>query len=68
MLSREADLIMLDIIHRYWNQIDNNPKWNQTLLCILYKKKGKQDDLNNYRGICLQDLIVAGYTSSMSSA
>jgi hypothetical protein len=42
MLPREARLIMLvDIIHHYWNSIDDNPEWNKALLCILYKKKGK---------------------------
>jgi hypothetical protein len=37
-LPREARLIMLDIIHHYWNGIDDNPEWNEALLCILYKK------------------------------
>jgi hypothetical protein len=52
----------------YWNGLDDNLEWNQALLCILiYKKKrNKQDDLNNYRGICLQSL-VACYTSAIIS-
>jgi hypothetical protein len=58
---------LLKIIHRYWNGLDPNPEWNQALLCIIYKKKGRQDDLNNYSGICLQDL-VARYVSSIISS
>jgi hypothetical protein len=58
---------LLEIIHRYWNGLDPNPKWNQVLLCIIYKKKGKQDNQNNYRGICLGDLI-ARYVSSIISS
>ena len=59
--------ILLKIIYRYWNGLDPNPEWNQALLCIIYKKKGRQDDLNNYRGICLQDLI-ARYVSLIISS
>jgi hypothetical protein len=66
-LPREMRLVLLSIIHRYWNGLDPNPEWNQALLCIIYKKKGKHDDLNNYRGICLQDLI-ARYVSSIISS
>jgi hypothetical protein len=66
-LPREAHLIMLDIIHRYCNGIYDNPEWNQTLLGILYKKKRKQDDLNNYQGICLQDLVACYISSIISS-
>jgi hypothetical protein len=47
-LPREAHLIMMDIIHHYWNGINNNPEWNQALLFILYNKTGKQEDLHNY--------------------
>jgi hypothetical protein len=66
-LPKEAKEILLEIIHRYWNRIDENPEWNQALLCIIYKKKGRHDDLNNYRGVCLQDLI-ARYVSSIISS
>jgi hypothetical protein len=62
----EARVALLDIIHRYWNGLDKNPEWNEALLCIIYKKKGKHDDLNNYRGVYLQDLI-ARYVSSIIS-
>jgi hypothetical protein len=34
---------------------------------VSYTKKGKHDDLNNYRGICLQDLIIIYVSSSISS-
>jgi hypothetical protein len=32
-LPKEARLIMLDIIHHYWNGIDNNPEWNVKPSC-----------------------------------
>jgi exonuclease III len=66
-LPAEMRQILLKIVHRYWNGLDPNPEWNQALLCIIYKKKGKHEDLNNYRGICLQDLI-ARYVSSIVSS
>jgi hypothetical protein len=46
--QEKPHLIMLAIIRQYWNGIDDNPEWNQALLYIPYKKKGKQEDLNNY--------------------
>jgi hypothetical protein len=59
-MPTEASMALLSIIHHYWNGLDKNPEWNEALLCItIYKKKGKHDNLvNNYRGICLQDLIT----------
>jgi hypothetical protein len=48
-LPKEARETLLSIVHRYWNGLDDNPEWNQALLCVIYKRKGKQDDLNNYR-------------------
>jgi hypothetical protein len=36
----EMRLILLKIVH-HWNGLDPNPEWNQALLCIIYKKKGK---------------------------
>jgi hypothetical protein len=66
-LPKEARETLLSIVHRYWNGLDDNPEWNQALLCVIYKRKGKQDDLNNYRGVCLQDLI-ARYVSSIISS
>jgi hypothetical protein len=66
-LPKEARMALLDVIHRYWNGLDENPEWNEALLCIIYKKKGKHDDLNNYRGVCLQDLIARYVLSIISS-
>jgi hypothetical protein len=66
-LPKEAREALLSIIHHYWNGLDKTPEWNQALLCIIYKKKGKQDDINNYRGICLQDLIARYVSSKISS-
>jgi hypothetical protein len=63
-LPKEARDALLEIIHHYWNGLDNNPEWNQALLCIIYKKKGKHNNLNNYMGVYLQDLI-ARYVSSI---
>jgi hypothetical protein len=54
----EARVALLNIIHHYWNGLDKNPKWNKALICIIYKKRGKHDDLSNYRGVCLQNLIA----------
>jgi hypothetical protein len=57
-LPREMRAVLLNIIHQYWNGLDSNPERNQALLCIIYKKKVKYNGLNNYQGICLQDLIA----------
>jgi hypothetical protein len=66
-LPQEMRSILLEIIHQYWNILDLNPKWNQALLCIICKKKGKEDNLNNYRGICLQDLTGRYVSLKISS-
>jgi hypothetical protein len=62
-VSTEMRLVLLKIVHQYWNRLDPNAEWNQAMLCII-KKKRKHEDLNNYRGICLQDQI-ARYVSSI---
>jgi hypothetical protein len=41
-LPREARMVLLDILHMYWNaDLDDNPEWNQEACyaCILVKKK-----------------------------
>jgi hypothetical protein len=65
-LSEEHEDETLAIIQRYWNGTDANPEWNSSILCWIYKGKGKSSNPNNYRGICLQD-IVAKYSSSILS-
>jgi hypothetical protein len=66
-LSREARMALLSIIHHYWNGLNKNREWNEVLLCIICKKKGKHDNLNNYRGVCLQDLTVRYVSLIISS-
>jgi hypothetical protein len=65
-LSKEHEDELLTIIQRYWNGTDTNPEWNTSILCWIYKGKGKSSDPNNYRGICLQD-VMARYLSSILS-
>ena len=48
-------------------QTDTNPEWNKSILRWIYKGKGNISDPNNYRGICLQD-VVARYLSSILSS
>jgi hypothetical protein len=65
-LSKEHKDELLAIIQRYWNGTDTNLEWNSSILHWIYKGKGKSSDPNNYRDICLQD-VVARYLSSILS-
>jgi hypothetical protein len=66
-LSEEHEDELLAVIQRYWDGTDTNTEWNSSILRWIYKGKGKSSDPNNYRGICLQD-VVARYLSSILSA
>jgi hypothetical protein len=64
-LSEEHKDELLVILQRYWSRTDANPEWNKSILRWIYKGKGKNtSDPNNYRGICLQE-VVARYLSSI---
>jgi hypothetical protein len=65
-LSEDHEDELLAVIQRYWNGTDTNPEWNTSILRWIYKGKGKSSVPNNYRGICLQD-VVARYLSSILS-
>lgn len=66
-LPTEARVALLSIIHCYWNGLNKNLERNEVLLCIIYKKKGKHDNLNNCRGIYSQDLIMRCISLIISS-
>ena len=66
-LSEEHKDELLAILQRYWSGKDANPEWNKSMLRWIYKGKGKNSDPNNYRGICLQDVVVRYLSSILST-
>jgi hypothetical protein len=57
-LPMEAIHYIADIIFRNWTDQYDCPEWHTITLTVLYKGKGKQCDLNNWRGICLKELTA----------
>jgi hypothetical protein len=54
-LPNEALDFVVEMIQEFWQQKIDFKAWHVTKLNILYKGKGDQQDLNNYRGICLKE-------------
>ena len=50
--------IFLDIIHKVWEEGAIPSGWHDNILSVIYKRKGKKSDLNNYRGIMLKAVAV----------
>jgi hypothetical protein len=46
------------IIRQDWIGEINPDEWHVMKLTMLYKGKGKQNDLNNWRGICLKEVVA----------
>jgi exonuclease III len=56
--SAEALESILGVLTRFWNGEQDNHQWHLASLCIIYKGKGKLNDLNNFRGVALQDMMA----------
>jgi hypothetical protein len=54
-LPNEALDFIVETIQDFWQQETDFKAWHVTKLNILYKGKGDQQDLNNYRGICWKE-------------
>jgi hypothetical protein len=54
------------VIVAYWNDETENPQWKTASLSIIYKGKGDHKDLNNHRGVALQDLMSRLLSSILS--
>jgi exonuclease III len=56
--SAETLESVLEILTNFWRAEQDNPQWHIASLSIIYKGKGKQSDLNNFRGVALQDMMA----------
>jgi exonuclease III len=56
--SAEALESILEVLTKFWNAEQDNVQWHTASLTIIYKGKGKQGDLNNFRGVALQDMMA----------
>ena len=55
-LPEEGFQILTSHINQFWEDPDyDHEAWHKTKLILLYKGKGKQEDPNNWRGICLKE-------------
>jgi hypothetical protein len=50
-----------------WKGENNPSEWNIMKLVMLYKGKGKQNDLNNWRGICPTEVAVTLVSSIIAN-
>ena len=51
--------VTVDLLRKYWtNETEGYPEWKRAALKVLFKGKGSQKDLGNYRGIVLQDAFA----------
>jgi exonuclease III len=64
--SGEAITAIHEVITAYWRDEQVNPQWQIASLSIIYKGKGDQKNLNNHRGVALQDLMSRLLSSILS--
>jgi hypothetical protein len=53
-------------IRRYWKGEIDPHEWHIMTLTLLKISNGKQDDLNNWTGICLKEMTVRVVSSIMA--
>ena len=56
--SAETLEAILEVLTKFWKGEQDNDQWHTASLTIIYKGKGKQGDLNNFRGVALQDMMA----------
>jgi len=58
-LPEEDFQILTSHIQQFWEDPNyDHEAWHKMKLMLLYKGKGKIEDLNNWRGICLKETLV----------
>jgi hypothetical protein len=57
-LPDEAVIYIAEIIRKFGNDESDCDEWHTMTITALYKDKGKMNDLDNWRGICLKELTV----------
>jgi hypothetical protein len=48
----------LEALTKFWNGEQDNVQWHAASPTIIHKGKGKQGDLNSFRGVALQDMMA----------
>jgi hypothetical protein len=66
-LPYDAKSYIAHIIRLYWRGEINPEEWHITTLTMLYKGKGNQHDLKNWRGICLKEMTANVVNSIMAT-
>jgi hypothetical protein len=64
--SAETLESMLETLTKFWNGEQDNAQWHTASLTIICKGKGKQEDLNNFRGVALQDMMARIMSATIS--
>jgi hypothetical protein len=64
--SNALDFV-IEAIQEFWHHETDFKAWHVTKLNILYKGKGDQQDLNNYKGICLKEICTKIVSTIISS-
>ena len=60
-LSETSIEHLTKIIKDFWRGDQDNKEWHEMQLTALYKGKGKTNDPNNWRGVCLKELGSKSY-------
>jgi hypothetical protein len=55
------------VIQKFWKGEEDHEVWHTMLLIELYKGKGKTNDPNNWRGVCLKELTSKVISSIVST-
>jgi hypothetical protein len=62
-LPDDARSYIAHIIRCYWKGEINPEEWHIKTLILLYKCKGHQNDLSNWKGIFLKEMTAKGFSS-----
>jgi hypothetical protein len=57
---------VLEALTCFWNGEQDNHQWHLASLSVIYKGKGKLNDLNNFRGVALQDMMARLMSATIS--
>lgn len=56
-----------EIITAFWRAEIDYEEWHCATLSLIYKGKGEQTNPNNYRGVCLRDMLARVLSSILST-
>lgn len=65
MITTEVEEVLWKLIDKIWKEGEIPEEWNRGLISLIYKK-GRKDDVKNYRGVRLMDTAYKIYADILN--